>query len=175
MGTRIVQNHMLDDIDATQFSSRMPQQSPAQQLAAFLAKYDEAVAATARSALAALRKRLPGAFELVYDNYNALAIAFSSSEKASGAIFSIALYPRWVSLFFAQGARLPDPKQLLKGNGNKMRHVVLTSGEDIRSPEVQALISSALKLAAHPFDRGQRRRMLIKAVAAKQRPRRAAG
>lgn len=151
----------------------MPAPSPAKQLAAFLAKYDRPVAATARGALAFLRKRLPGAFELVYDNYNALAIAFSSNAKASGAIFSIAVYPRWVSLFFAQGARLPDPKGLLEGSGNKMRHIVLTTSKDIRSPEVEALIASALTLAGQPFDPTQGRRLLIKAVAANQRPRRA--
>jgi hypothetical protein len=40
--------------------------TPAQQLAGFLAKFEPRVAAAARAALARLRKRLPGAFELVY-------------------------------------------------------------------------------------------------------------
>jgi hypothetical protein len=46
----------------------MLKQTPAGQLAAFLGKYQPGVAALARGALARLRKRLPGAFELVYDN-----------------------------------------------------------------------------------------------------------
>jgi len=146
--------------------------TPTKQLAAFLAKYDAVVARLAREALTYLRKRLPGAFELVYDNYNALAIAFSPSDKSSAAIVSIALYPRWVSLFFAEGARLPDPKKILRGGGNKMRHIVLTSAEDIRSPGVEALISGALKIAGEPFEVARRGRLLIKVVAAKQRPRR---
>jgi len=37
---------------------------------------------------------------MVYDNYNALVIAFSPNERPSDAIFSIALYPHWVNLFF---------------------------------------------------------------------------
>jgi len=57
--------------------------TPAQQLASFLRKYDPAVASVARGALARLRKRLPGATELVYDNYNALAIGFGPSQRAS--------------------------------------------------------------------------------------------
>jgi hypothetical protein len=149
--------------------------TPAKQLAQFLAKYDADVAAVARRARAMLRKRLPGAFELVYDNYNALAIAYSPKATSSAAIFSIAVYPRWVSLFFAQGARLPDPKKLLKGGGNKMRHIVLTGADDIRSRDVEALISAALTMAGDPFDSGQSGKLLIKAVSAKQRPRRAAG
>jgi hypothetical protein len=61
----------------------IPEPTPAQQLAAFLKKYDPAVAAIGRGALARLRKRLPGAMELVYDNYNALAIGFGPSTRAS--------------------------------------------------------------------------------------------
>jgi hypothetical protein len=148
-------------------------QTPARQLAAFLAKYEPEVAALAKGALARLRKRLPGAYELVYDNYNALAIAFSPRDTSAAAIFSIAVYPRWVSLFFAQGARLPDAEKLLKGSGNKMRHIVLAAAEDIGSPDVELLISAALKLAGDPIDPTARRRLIVKAVASKQRPRRA--
>jgi hypothetical protein len=61
-------------------------QSPAHQLKAFIAEYEPAVGAMVRSALATMRKRLPGAVELVYDNYNALAIAFGPTERASDAI-----------------------------------------------------------------------------------------
>jgi hypothetical protein len=148
--------------------------TPAKQLAEFLRKYDPRVAKLAVGALVALRKRLPGAFELVYDNYNALAIAFSPRDTSSAAVFSIAVYPRWVSLFFAQGARLPDPKKLLKGSGNKMRHLVLNRAQDIRSPDVESLIAAALRLAKEPFDPKLKRQLIIKAVAVKQRPRRSA-
>src|ERR1039458_9537409 len=65
--------------------------------------------------------RLPGAVQLVYDNYNALVIGFGPSERASEASFSIVLYPRWVTLFFLQGAGLPDPRRLLKGSGKVVR------------------------------------------------------
>jgi len=48
-----------------------------------------------------MRLLFPTALELVYDNYNALAIGLLL-RTASEAIFSIALYPKWVSLFFLQ-------------------------------------------------------------------------
>jgi hypothetical protein len=70
-----------------------------EQLASFLAKFTPEVAALARSILAAMRTRYPTAIELVYDNYNALAIGFGPTDKTSQAIFSIAVFPRWVSLF----------------------------------------------------------------------------
>jgi hypothetical protein len=84
--------------------------SPAAQLDAFLDKFTPDIAAQARIALRRMRARLPGALELVYDNYNALAIGFSPTDRTSDAIFSIALFPRWVSLFFLlNGTRLRDP------------------------------------------------------------------
>ncbi|MDI1363689.1 MAG: hypothetical protein PSX79_02270, partial [bacterium] len=73
---------------------------PEAQLAAFIAKFTPQVAALGTQAVASLTRRLPQADRLVYDNYNALAVAFAADEKASNAIFSIAFYPRWVSLFF---------------------------------------------------------------------------
>jgi hypothetical protein len=47
----------------------------------------------AKGALALLRKRLPGAVELVYDNYNALAVGFGPSGRGSGveALIKVAL------------------------------------------------------------------------------------
>jgi hypothetical protein len=115
----------------------MPTRTPAQQLKVFLAEFEPRVAASARSALARLRKRLPGATELVYDNYNALAIGFGPTDKASEAIFSIAVFPRWVTLFFLQGVRLPDPDGLLKGTGTKVRHIVLTEPSVLEQSSVK--------------------------------------
>jgi hypothetical protein len=146
--------------------------TPARQLSIFLAKFEPRVAVSARSALARLRKRLPGATELVYDNYNALAIGFGPSDKASEAIFSIAVFPRWVSLFFLQGAKLPDPDGLLKGAGTKVRHIVLTEPSVLEQSSVKKLMAIAMKSAKMPIDPRRRRRLIIKSISAKQRPRR---
>ena len=55
--------------------------SPAAQLNAMIARFDPAIQKVVRQARTRLRKRLPAAVELVYDNYNALAIGYGSSEK----------------------------------------------------------------------------------------------
>jgi hypothetical protein len=108
----------------------------------------------------------------VYDNYNALAIGFGPSEKASEAIFSIAVYPRWVSLFFLQGAKLPDPDKVLQGNGTRVRHLVLGEPHVLEQPAVKKLMALALASAKKPLDPKQRRRLIIKSISAKQHPRR---
>lgn len=150
----------------------MKDNSSANQLAAFIARYTPEIGALAKAVLARMRARLPGAVELVYDNYNALAIGFGPSERTSNAIFSIALYPRWVSLFFLHGASLPDPQKLLKGKGNVVRHIVLEAVTDLDQPAVQKLIALALAGAATPLDSTSPGRIVIKSVSAKQRPRR---
>src|ERR1700751_1334982 len=120
------------------------------QLDRFLDAYTREIAGLGGGGLSKLRKRLPNEIELVYDNYNALAIGFAPSERASEAIFSIALYPKWVTLFFLQGAGLADPKGILKGSGKLVRHVVLPSPRMLHDPDVQALMRSAVEHARVP-------------------------
>jgi len=143
-----------------------------EQLASFIAKFTPEVAALARSILAAMRARYPTAIELVYDNYNALAIGFGPSEKTSQAIFSVAVFPRWVSLFFLQGKQLPDPEGILQGSGNVARHIRLPSAGRLDELSVKNLMQEATARAAVPFSAHGAPRLIIKSISAKQRPRR---
>lgn len=138
----------------------------------FLARFHPEIVALVKASLARMRKRVPGAVEMVYDNYNALVIGFGPSDRASEAVFSLAIYPKWVNLFFLQGARLKDPKKLLQGKGNVVRHILLADASLIDDPGVRDLMSRALAQAPKPIDPGAPRRMVIKSISAKQRPRR---
>ncbi|MEA3063480.1 MAG: hypothetical protein QOJ94_3261 [Sphingomonadales bacterium] len=144
------------------------------ELDGFLAKFEPEVAAQAHALVGRMRARIPGAQVLVYDNYNALAIGFGPSEKAGQAVLSLAVFPKWVTLCFLRGKGLPDPAGLLRGEGNRVRHVRLDPPERLDMPEVQALISEALARAEPPFDPQMEPRLIIKSVSAKQRPRRPA-
>ncbi|MGZ4818341.1 MAG: hypothetical protein ACXVZJ_06940 [Terriglobales bacterium] len=137
-----------------------------------MSRYTPEVAACARRALVKMRARLPGAVELVYDNYNALVIGFGPSERASEAIFSIALYPRWVNLFFLDGAKLSDPGRRLRGAGKLVRSIVLSDASELDDPEIRKLIDQAVRRAKTPIDGKARRRLVIRSISAKQRPRR---
>jgi hypothetical protein len=148
------------------------EKSPQTQLDAFIDKYTPELAATARQCLKKMRTRLPGAIQLVYDNYNALAIGFGPSERPSEAIFSIVLFPRYITLFFLQGTKVPDPKKLLQGSGKVVRTIRLESSTDLDKPAVEELISAALKSAKVPIDHHARGKAIIRAVLAKQRARR---
>jgi hypothetical protein len=146
--------------------------TPEAQLAGFLAKYTPEIGGLAKAARKKMQARLPGAIELVYDNYNALVIGYGPTERASDAIFSLALYPRWVTLFFLNGKGLPDPERLLKGSGVRVRHVVLKNAATLDEPAVRDLMNSALESSTTPIDAKHRRQIIIKAISSKQRPRR---
>ena len=144
------------------------------QLEGFIAKYSPDVAALGRAALARMRKLLPAAQVLVYDNYNALAIGFAPNERTSTAVFSIVLYPRWVSLFLLKGAGLPDPHKRLSGSGTVVRHLVLTDVAVLDDPQIRDLMQQALTRSGSPLQAGKRGAIVIKSISARQRPRRPA-
>jgi len=144
------------------------------QLEAFLGRYVPGVAAIGRGAVRQLRARLPGCDVLVYDNYQALAIGFSPDGKTGAAFLSVALYPRWVNLFFLQGAQLADPEALLQGAGSIVRHVRLGGVGDLDQPYIRGMIEAAIAGAPAPYDPSRSGRLVIKSISAKQKPRRPA-
>lgn len=148
--------------------------SPEGQLAGFIAKYTPEIGALAREVRAKMQARLPGAVELVYDNYNFFVIGYGPSERPSEAVFSIVLAPRKVRLCFLKGASLPDPEKLLRGGGNVVRNITLEDASVLDRPAVKALMAEALKRSPKPFDKKAPHRLIIKSVSAKQRPRRPA-
>ncbi|HKH90507.1 MAG TPA: hypothetical protein VKA54_01825 [Gemmatimonadaceae bacterium] len=147
--------------------------SPAEQVRSFIAKFDPGVATLIRSSRAVMRRRLPTANELVYDNYNFFVIGYSASERASDCVVSLAAGSNGVSLSFFHGATLPDPDTMLLGSGTQNRFVRLESAATLTIPAVERLIRAALEQAATPMPTTGRGRTIVKSISAKQRPRRA--
>ena len=144
------------------------------QLKRSIGKFGPAHQTLIRAVRAALRKRFRTANELVYDNYNFFVIGYGPNDKAGDAIFSIAAQAKGVSLCFLQGAKLPDPKRVLRGSGNVVRNIRLEDDGTLDRPEVEALIAVALQRAKTPMPSEGKHQLIIKSVSAKQRPRRAA-
>jgi hypothetical protein len=154
-------------------SNAHPIESPARQLAGFIAKFDPSVAKLLHSVRSALRERFPTAIEQVYDNYNFLAIGFCTTERTSDCIVSLAVSAKGVALSFYSGASLPDPGGILRGSGKKNRFLRLESSATLSRPEVQSLLRAAIAQAKSPLPSNGRGYTMIKVVSAKQRPRRA--
>lgn len=142
------------------------------QLTTFIDKFDAKDQKLIRAIRKAVRKRLPTAHELVYDNYNFFVIGYSPTERPSDAIISIAARANGVGLCFLHGAKLPDPKKLLLGSGNQTRFIRLESPDVLARPEVEALLRAAIAQAKAPLSETGRGKLIIRSISAKQRPRR---
>jgi hypothetical protein len=142
------------------------------QLAGFIAKFEPATAKLIRQCRAELRRLLPTAIEIVYDNYNFFVIGYSTTARSSDTIVSIAAAANGVGLSFYYGASLPDPEHLLLGQGKQNRFVRLPTLETLRSAGVRALIAAAVAQAEPPLPAQGHGHLVIKSVSAKQRPRR---
>jgi hypothetical protein len=147
-------------------------ETPSQHLAAFIARFDLPVQRHIRAARAALRQAYPTAVELVYDNYNALAIGFCSTPRASDCLVSVAAFAKGVSLSFYYGAALSDPSGRLSGSGKQNRFIRIESTAVLKETAVLALLREAARKAKTPLPRTGRGRLVIQSVSARQRPRR---
>ena len=141
-------------------------------LKGFIAKFEPGQQALIRAARKAMRARLRGAYELVYDNYNFFVIGYSPTDRPSDSIISIAAAANGIGLCFIQGARLPDPRKVLNGSGKQTRFVRLESAKTLARPEVEALLAAAVAQAKTPLRATGRGELVIRSVSAKQRPRR---
>lgn len=142
------------------------------QIASFLGKYTPVIEAQLRDARARLCAHFPRGFELVFDNYNALVFGISPTKRSQDAFISVAGYPKWVTLFFLYGTDLQDPHGLLEGEGKQVRSIRLKSPDDIHTPAITALIHQAAKAKEAALQAAPPISTMIKAVVAKQRPRR---
>jgi hypothetical protein len=149
-------------------------QSPEEQLQTFIDKFDSKNATLVRSVRKALRKRLPTANELVYDNYNFFVIGYCPTERPSDSILSLAAAANGVGLSFYYGATLPDPHKLLNGSGVQNRFLRLESADILARPEVESLIAAAIAQAENPLPASGKSKLIIRAISAKQRPRKKA-
>jgi hypothetical protein len=143
-------------------------------LAGFIDKFTPEMAKAIRAVRAALRKRLPTANELVYDNYNFFVIGYCSTLRPSDCFTQLVADAYGVRLAFYWGSKLPDPAGILLGGGNQNRFIRLECARDLSKPAVEALIRAAAAQGKAPLPKTGRGTLVIRSVSAKQRPRRVA-
>ena len=93
---------------------------------------------------AVARKNMPGAHEIIYHD----AVGYSTSGSPFDRICYIAPQKKgYVNFGFFFGAKLPDPKKLLSGEGKRMRHVKVKSLEEAENPALKKLVAATWKQA----------------------------
>jgi Domain of unknown function (DU1801) len=113
----------------------------------FLKPYDPEIRDLALQLRLLVLSEMAPCYENIYDAYSAVAIGYGTSERFSDGIFHIAVYAKGVNLGFNDGATLDDPKGILEGSGNRIRHIKIRKPEDLKRPELRVYVRRARKKA----------------------------
>jgi hypothetical protein len=120
---------------------------PPPSLVKFLKPYDLEIQDLALKLRALVLEETAPCFENIYDAYSAVAIGYGTSDRLRDGIFHITVYSKHVNLGFNDGATLDDPKGILLGSGNQIRHITIKTLADLKRPELRAYIRRARKKA----------------------------
>ena len=89
----------------------------------------------------------PKANELIYDNYNALALGWSPTDRVGHTFCSIAVgrSSKNVHFGFYWGSQLADPDKILLGKGNQYRYILVKAKEDFPKKYIKRLLREAYR------------------------------
>mgnify|MGYP000010469814 CR=1 FL=1 len=121
------------------------------QLGALIARFAPAHTRLISDLRRALRKRLPGAHEVVYAYSDFLVVSFSPDGRGYEGVFGIRASASEVKLYFNRGKELPDPAKRLRGSGKQTRWIAIESASTLVIPEVADLIEAAIARSVVPF------------------------
>ena len=100
--------------------------------------------------------------ELIWDNYNALAIAYSKSEQLKDAFCHLALYSKHVNFGFNRATELQEIPIKLLGQGKLIRHLTVTDMTSFPKTDIRNMLKQAVELSEY------RNPILIGGVVAKK-------
>lgn len=87
----------------------------------------------------------PQSNELIYDNYNALAVGWSPTDRVGHTFCSIAVGRTSYNLHFGfyWGSELADPDKILLGEGNQYRYIQVPDKNNFPKPYIKKLVKEA--------------------------------
>lgn len=120
---------------------------PHNDLTKFLQPYDPWIQRLTLDLRKFLLNLVPDTNELIWDNYNAVAIAYSKSEKLKDAFCHIAVYAKHVNFGFNRGSELTPRDLKLQGKGKLIRHLKIISMEDFQSADLEKMVYEAVRIS----------------------------
>jgi len=111
-------------------------------ITAFLSQYDDQVIDYVLKLREMLLENLPGIIEQI--DIPAKMIAYCYGQKYSDMICTVIPSKKGLKLGFYKGNELPDPNQLLQGNGKISRYIQINSADQIKSADLKKILLSAL-------------------------------
>ncbi|MBX3256156.1 MAG: DUF1801 domain-containing protein [Chitinophagaceae bacterium] len=109
----------------------------------FLIQYSEDVFSNALKLREIILKTLPEVQEQL--DFSAKMIAYSYGQKYIEMVCTLIPSKKGLKLGFYKGVDLPDPENLLKGNGKLSRYVEIKAREDIKPQSLITLLKEAFR------------------------------
>ncbi|PRX56460.1 DUF1801 domain-containing protein [Flagellimonas meridianipacifica] len=145
---------------------------PNPQLKKFLEPYDDSIQRLTLDLRSFILDIVPETNELIWDNYNAVAIAYSKSEKLKDAFCHIAVYKKHVNFGFNRGAELTKTNVKLSGTGKLIRHISVKDFHSFPSEEIKPMIWEAVGISEHMnsslLDRNNNPKSIVMSISEKK-------
>jgi len=111
-------------------------------------------------------KRLPTAYEVVYEYRSWFVISYSPSERGYEGVFGIRGDADGIKLYLNQGKGLADPEKLLKGSA-QARWISVESASTLARPAVASLADEAIARNTVPFPPSGRGPIVLRTASSK--------
>jgi hypothetical protein len=134
--------------------------------------YPESVKTVALSRRDFVWALYPGTNELIYDNYNSLAVGWSPTISAGDAFCSIAMYTNHINFGFNRGTEIPDKQKLLVGDGTLYRYIQVSDRNDFPDAYITQLLEMAYENSQSRLKPGKKLtsgETIVKSIAPKKR------
>lgn len=114
-------------------------------LSKFLKPFSPEVRALAMKIRAFIWDNYPKSNELIYDNYNAVAVGWSPTDRVGHIFCTFAIYRSSSAIQFGfwWGAELKDTKKIFLGEGNQYRFIRVARYEDLPIAYLKKLMKEA--------------------------------
>ena len=132
------------------------------QVAGLIAKFEPKNQKLINSVRGMLQKRFPMMNELVYHYTKSLVISYSPNEYGKDGFVAFSADPNGLRLFFNYGLNLPDPHNILQGDGRQTRYIRIEESNDILRPEVESLLEAVTGKVPISPDNSGRGELIIK-------------
>ena len=118
-------------------------------------------------------KKYPNCNELIYDNYNALAFGWSTSDRLGDTFCSVAVFGKeYVHFGFYWGNQIADPEKRLEGKGNQYRYIKVYNKKDFPKAYISKLVKEAYANSLGKLKTGKQTikgQTITKSISAKKR------
>ncbi|MEL6987251.1 MAG: hypothetical protein AAGK97_05425 [Bacteroidota bacterium] len=115
------------------------------ELIKFLQPYEDSIQKLTLDLRSFIIDLVPEVNELIWDNYNAVAMAYSKSKQLKDAFCHLAVYSRHVNFGFNRGSEIDIPSSIkLEGSGKLIRHLKVYNFDSFPKSVMEKLIWEAV-------------------------------